>query len=166
MQFLVVARDGSDEGALERRQKTRPTHLESIGPLVDAGNVLVGGAILSETGEMIGSMLLVDFPSRDDLDAWLTRDPYVTDGVWQESSCTRSAPRSAPGSRRRSQPVARTARIAMSSRGSPDPCASTALSIRPTISDAVAPAALVRTAASPSSPNGPRAPRSSITPSV
>ena len=48
MQFLVVAKDGTDEGAVERRQRTRPTHLDSIGPLVDAGNVLVGGAILDE----------------------------------------------------------------------------------------------------------------------
>ena len=84
MQFLVVARDGTDEGALERRQKTRPSHLESIGPLVDAGNVLVGGAMLNEAGDMIGSMLLVDFAGRDDLDAWLARDPYVTEGVWRE----------------------------------------------------------------------------------
>jgi uncharacterized protein len=84
MQFLVIARDGTDEGALARRQKTRPTHLESIGPLVEAGNVLVGGAILDAAGDMIGSMLLLDFPGREDLDAWLARDPYVTAGVWQE----------------------------------------------------------------------------------
>jgi hypothetical protein len=82
MQFLVVARDGTDEGALERRRNTRPSHLESIRPLVDAGNVLVGGAILSDAGDMIGSMLLVEFPDRDGVDAWLERDPYVTDGVW------------------------------------------------------------------------------------
>ncbi len=84
MQFLVIARDGTDEGALARRQKTRPTHLESIAPLVDAGNVLVGGAILDEAGDMVGSVLLLDFPGREDLDAWLAQDPYVTDGVWQE----------------------------------------------------------------------------------
>jgi uncharacterized protein YciI len=84
MQFLVVAKDGTDEGALARRRKTRPTHLESIGPLVDAGVVLVGGAILNEVGDMIGSMLLLDLPGRQDLDAWLAQDPYVTDGVWQE----------------------------------------------------------------------------------
>jgi uncharacterized protein YciI len=84
MQFLVMARDGTDEGALERRQKTRPTHLDSIRPLVDAGSVLVGGAILSEAGEMIGSMLLVDFPDRAGVDAWLAGDPYVTDGVWRD----------------------------------------------------------------------------------
>lgn len=84
MQFLVVARDGTDEDALERRRRTRPTHLASIQPLVDAGSVLVGGAILDEAGEMIGSMLLVDFPDRADVDAWLADDPYVTGGVWQE----------------------------------------------------------------------------------
>jgi uncharacterized protein YciI len=84
MQFLVIARDGADEGALERRQQTRPAHLAGIGPLVESGNVLVGGAILSATGDMVGSMLLVEFPGKEDVDAWLARDAYVTDGVWQE----------------------------------------------------------------------------------
>jgi uncharacterized protein YciI len=27
---------------------------------------------------------LADFPSREELDAWLDGDPYVTGGVWQE----------------------------------------------------------------------------------
>jgi uncharacterized protein YciI len=84
MQFLVVARDGTDDGAIERRKRVRPTHLEAIAPLVDAGNVLVGGALLSEDGEMIGSMLLMDFPDRPAFDAWYEADPYVTEGVWQE----------------------------------------------------------------------------------
>ena len=88
MQFLVVAKDGTDESALERRKRTRPTHLESIQPLVDGGNVLVGGAILNDTGDMIGSMLLVEFPDRAELDAWLAADPYVTEGVWREVEVT------------------------------------------------------------------------------
>ncbi len=46
--------------------------------------MLVGGAILNEAGDMIGSMLLVEFLDRKDLDAWLARDPYVTEGVWRE----------------------------------------------------------------------------------
>jgi hypothetical protein len=33
---------------------------------------------------MVGSVLVADFPTREELDAWLTRDPYVTDGVWKE----------------------------------------------------------------------------------
>ena len=72
----------------ERRRRTRPTHLGSIQPLVDRGNVLVGGAILDDIGDMVGSMLLVDFPDRGDLDAWLAADPYVTEGVWREVEVT------------------------------------------------------------------------------
>jgi uncharacterized protein YciI len=84
MQFLVVARDGTDDGALDRRLRVRPSHLVAIAPLVEDGHVLVGGAILNEADEMIGSMLLVDFPDRAAVDAWLGADPYVTGGVWQE----------------------------------------------------------------------------------
>jgi hypothetical protein len=84
MRFLVVATDGTDDEAQARRRAARPAHLEAIQPYVDAGNVLVGGAILSEDGEMAGSMLLVEFPDRDALDAWMRRDPYVTGDVWRE----------------------------------------------------------------------------------
>jgi uncharacterized protein YciI len=84
MQFLVVARDGTDEEAVERRMRVRPTHLEAIAPLVEDGHVLVGGAILNEADEMIGSMLLVEFPDRAAVEAWLEADPYVTGGVWKE----------------------------------------------------------------------------------
>jgi uncharacterized protein YciI len=84
MQFLVVARDGTDGGAVERRMRVRPTHLEAIAPLVEDGHVLVGGAILNEAGDMIGSMLLVEFPERAAVETWLEADPYVTGGVWKE----------------------------------------------------------------------------------
>lgn len=84
MQFVVVARDGTDDEAIDRRRRVRPTHLEAIAPLVVAGHVLVGGAILNEGEEMIGSVLLVDFPDRRALDAWIEADPYVTGGVWKE----------------------------------------------------------------------------------
>jgi uncharacterized protein len=84
MQFLVVARDGTDDEAVERRKRVRPTHLEAIAPLVEDGHVLVGGAILNADDEMVGSMLLVEFPDRAAVDAWLEADPYVTGGVWME----------------------------------------------------------------------------------
>jgi uncharacterized protein YciI len=32
---------------------------------------------------MIGSVVLAEFPNRADLDAWLAREPYVTEGVWK-----------------------------------------------------------------------------------
>jgi uncharacterized protein YciI len=37
---------------------------------------------------MVGSMLLVDFPDRSDVHAWLEGDPYVTGGVWKEIDVT------------------------------------------------------------------------------
>lgn len=82
MQFVIIARDGTDPQAPTRRQAVRPAHLEGIRPFVERGNILVGGAILDEAGTMVGSVLMADFPTREELDAWLAGDPYVTDGVW------------------------------------------------------------------------------------
>lgn len=84
MQFIVIARDAQDADAKSRRARVRPAHLESIDPFVKRGAILVGGAILDEAGEMIGSTLLVDFASHEELDAWLRNDPYVTGEVWHE----------------------------------------------------------------------------------
>jgi uncharacterized protein len=84
MQWLIIARDGSDEGAPERRQAARPAHLENAARLQEQGHLLIGGALLDEDGRMIGSAAVAQFGTRDDLDAWLRTDPYVTGGVWQE----------------------------------------------------------------------------------
>lgn len=83
MQYVVIAWDGTDPEASSRRLAVRPDHLDSIRPLVDAGNVLVGGAILVGDEAMIGSVLIVDFETREELDSWLALDPYTTGGVWR-----------------------------------------------------------------------------------
>jgi uncharacterized protein len=82
MRYVVIARDGTDDDAKARRLRVRPEHLRQIEPRVERGEILVGGAILDEAGDMVGSVLLVDFETRDDLDDWLRTDPYVTGGVW------------------------------------------------------------------------------------
>jgi uncharacterized protein YciI len=82
-QFLILAHDGSDPEAPARRQAARPAHLEGIGPRVERGEIVAGGAILDDDGRMVGSAVIADFPSRAELDAWLAADPYVTQGVWQ-----------------------------------------------------------------------------------
>ena len=84
MQFVVIGRDGTDPEAPARRQAARRSHLKGIEPLVNSGNVLLGGAILDDDGIMRGSVIVADFPSRTELDAWLMGDPYVTGDVWQE----------------------------------------------------------------------------------
>lgn len=84
MRFVVTAWDGIDPGAKDRRRAVRPVHLEGIQPYVDGGHVLVGGAILDEDDDMVGSVLIVEFESRADVDAWIADDPYVTGGVWEQ----------------------------------------------------------------------------------
>ena len=70
MQFLVVAYDGKDKGAKNRRAAARPSHLAEAQELKEAGNIIVGAAILDENEEMIGSPLCVEFKSRADLAEW------------------------------------------------------------------------------------------------
>ena len=82
-QFVVIAHDGTDEGALARRMAVRAAHLANVAPMVEAGNLKAGGAILDDAGRMIGSVTIADFPDRGGLDAWLASDPYVTGKVWQ-----------------------------------------------------------------------------------
>jgi uncharacterized protein YciI len=83
MDFLVIARDGTDAGALERRLAAREAHLAGARQMVADGKMPVGGAILDDAGRMVGSMTVVSFPDRAALDAWLAEDPYVRQGVWQ-----------------------------------------------------------------------------------
>lgn len=84
MQFLLVAYDGEDAGAPERRMSVREEHLQKIGNLKKTGEFLSGGAILDDNGKMIGSMILYEFPDRKSLDERLKDEPYITKNVWQK----------------------------------------------------------------------------------
>ena len=83
MQFLVVAYDGDDDDALARRMAAREAHLANVRRLAAEGKVIVGGALLNDDGQMNGSAVIADFPSRAELDEWLRTDPYVTGDVWR-----------------------------------------------------------------------------------
>lgn len=84
MQFLVLGYDGSDAQALERRLAVRDAHIALGDKMRDAGKMLYGAAILDDSGKMIGSVLICEFPSRAELDEWLKVEPYVTGKVWQK----------------------------------------------------------------------------------
>lgn len=84
MQFLVTCYDGNDEKAPERRFAVREDHLKYTESMHKRGNVLYAGAILDENEKMIGSALIVDFPSREDLDNWLKVEPYIVGDVWRQ----------------------------------------------------------------------------------
>ncbi len=80
MQFLVKAYDG--EGMLEKRMEIRPFHLEGMKAL--GKQVIAAGGLLDEAGKMKGSVLMMEFPERAALDAYLKKEPYAAEGVWQK----------------------------------------------------------------------------------
>ncbi len=84
MHFLLIARDGIDEKALERRLASRERHLASIARLRAEGRALYGAALIDEDGTMRGSVLIMDFESRQEFDRYLKDEPYVTGKVWQD----------------------------------------------------------------------------------
>lgn len=83
MQFLIIGRDGTDEKAKERRSEAREAHIKLGDKLVTSGNMWYGAALWNDNNEMIGSMLLMDFPSKEELQEWLDKEPYVTEKVWE-----------------------------------------------------------------------------------
>ena len=80
MQFLIKAYDG--EGMLQKRMEVRPRHLEGMKAL--GRRIICAGGLLDEEGKMKGSALVLEFPDREALDAYLVNEPYVTEGVWQK----------------------------------------------------------------------------------
>ena len=81
---MIIAYDGTDEEARNRRTAARPAHIDGVKLLKESGKLIAGGAILDDAEQMIGSTLYVEFDSRSELDSWLEQDPYVTGGVWKD----------------------------------------------------------------------------------
>jgi hypothetical protein len=85
MQFLLLAYDGTDPEALQRRLNVREEHLKRISLLKSSGEFLFGGAILDNNGKMIGSMIVYDFPDLQSLEERLKDEPYLTEKVWEKT---------------------------------------------------------------------------------
>ena len=78
MKFLIKAYDG--ECMLEKRMAVRPRHLEGMKKLLD--HIVCAGGLLDDEGNMKGSALVMEFPDRASLDAYLASEPYVVEHVW------------------------------------------------------------------------------------
>ncbi len=78
------------ENSLQNRLKTRAAHVARLKTLVDEGRLLVAGphpAIdADDPGEagFTGSLLIVDFPSLEEAQAWAGEDPYMDAGVYHK----------------------------------------------------------------------------------
>lgn len=80
MQFVVKAYDG--KGMLDKRMEVRPRHLENMARL--GRHVVCAGGLLDESGKMKGSVLILDFADRKELDDYLAAEPYVVEKVWEK----------------------------------------------------------------------------------
>lgn len=92
---VVIAMDGRDPGALDRRLKVREAHFARVRPMAADGTLAVGGAILdAPEGRMIGSIAVTAHATDEAARAWMAEDPYVTGDVWRDVTLygTRFAP--------------------------------------------------------------------------
>lgn len=84
LQFVIIAKDGTDPEAPERRMSARPGHLDGARTLKENNQYITGGATLDKDGKMVGSVMIVQFETEDGLKQWLDNDPYIKGNVWQE----------------------------------------------------------------------------------
>ena len=84
MLYLILARNRPGPEALATRQALRAKHVETVGVMADQGSMQYGGAILAPDGTPAGSVAVVDFATRSELDLWLRDHPYRAHAVWGE----------------------------------------------------------------------------------
>ncbi len=79
MLFTFILIDKPDHGAL--RQRVRPLHKEYLARVAD--RIAFAGPFTHDDGTtMLGSLLVIDFPSRDAAHAWLAEEPFTQAGLY------------------------------------------------------------------------------------
>ena len=88
--FVLYAKDKPD--SLERRLEHYAAHRAFIEAQDELSNVTVimSGPLQTDGGEaMIGSMLLIEAPNREEVDQFIAKDPFMRAGVWGDVSIAR-----------------------------------------------------------------------------
>lgn len=87
MLYAVIAQDAPD--TLQRRLDNRPPHLERLKQLQDAGRLVLAGpfpaidSVDPGPAGFSGSLIVAEFPSLQEAQAWADADPFVAAGVYQ-----------------------------------------------------------------------------------
>lgn len=88
MWYAIISQDV--ENSLDKRLSVRPAHIERLQTLKAEGRLLIAGphpAIDSEdpgTAGFTGSLVVAEFDSLADAQAWADIDPYVAAGVYEK----------------------------------------------------------------------------------
>ncbi|MFO7541612.1 MAG: YciI family protein [Thiobacillus sp.] len=86
MLYAIVGQDVPD--SLDKRQSARPAHLERLHALQQAGHLLLAGPFpLTDSNDpgsagFSGSLIVAEFASLSEAQAWADADPYVAAGVY------------------------------------------------------------------------------------
>ena len=78
MLVSLIAKD--KDGALDVRKANRDAHFAYI---KSTGVVQQAGPILSDAGEMIGSVVILEVQSMADTKDWAASDPYALAGLFE-----------------------------------------------------------------------------------
>jgi len=88
MLYAVISEDV--ENSLELRMSVRPDHVARLVALKDQGKLILAGphpAIDSDdpgTNGFTGSLIVAEFDSLEDAQAWADTDPYIEAGVYKK----------------------------------------------------------------------------------
>ncbi len=88
MLYVIIGEDAPD--TLAQRLAARPAHVERLQALQAAGRLILAGpcpAIDSPDpgpAGFSGSVIVAEFDSLGDAEAWADADPYVAAGVYEE----------------------------------------------------------------------------------
>jgi uncharacterized protein YciI len=90
MLYAIIGRDV--DGSLPLRQSARPAHLERLQALQEAGRMVLAGPFPAIDGDdpgpagFTGSLIVAEFGSLEEAQAWAAADPYVAAGVYAETT--------------------------------------------------------------------------------
>lgn len=79
MKYILICRDGKDADAMNRRLSAREKHLKDI---QKNENFVFGTAILEEE-KMVGSVMVMDFENKNQVQDYLKNDAYTQGDVWK-----------------------------------------------------------------------------------
>lgn len=88
MLYAIISQDIEDSLAL--RKQARPQHIERLEALRDQGRLIIAGphpAIDAEDpGEagFTGSLVVAEFATLEEAQAWADSDPYIAAGVYEK----------------------------------------------------------------------------------
>ncbi|KZY34254.1 MULTISPECIES: YciI family protein [unclassified Oleiphilus] len=87
MYYAIISQD--IENSLEKRKSARPAHLARLEELKQQGRLFVAGPHPATDSEdpgeagFTGSLVIAEFGSLNEAQAWADQDPYVAAGVYE-----------------------------------------------------------------------------------